>query len=159
MLAGYIRAQLLLAGLSMIAYVVVLSLLQAPYAVVLGVVGGFMEFVPVVGPLVAAAMILGVAFLSNYPHLLVIALFLGVWRLMQDYVNAPRIMAGSLELHPLAAIFAVLVGGEIAGVVGVFLSIPIMATVRILWRRYEAFTGPPAPVLQEVEPDTTLLPK
>jgi predicted PurR-regulated permease PerM len=58
---------------------------------------------------------------------------------VQDYVNAPRIMGQRVELHPLAALFAVLVGGEIAGVIGVYLSIPIMATLRILWKRYQRY--------------------
>src|SRR6185437_9157694 len=47
-----------------------------------------------------------------------------------------------LKLHPLAAIFAVLVGGEIAGVIGVYLSIPIMAALRILWKRWSAYSEP-----------------
>ncbi len=51
---------------------------------------------------------------------LILSFFLGLWRLLQDYVNSPRIMGAKLELHPLAALFAVLVGGEIGGVVGVF---------------------------------------
>jgi predicted PurR-regulated permease PerM len=48
-------------------------------------------------------------------------------------------MGGKLELHPLAALFAILAGGEIAGVIGVYLSIPIMATLRILWRRWQHY--------------------
>ena len=139
MLAAYIRAQLMLAGISVVVYTIVLSLLRAPYGLVLGVIGGLMEFIPVVGPLVAAASILGVAFLSGYPHLLWLLAFLGVWRLIQDYVNSPRIMGSRVELHPLAALFGVLVGAEIAGVVGVYLSIPIIATLRILWRRWERY--------------------
>lgn len=139
MLAAYIRAQLILAAISLVVYTAVLAALGVPYAFVLGAIGGFLEFVPVVGPLVAAASILGVAFLSNYTHLLIVAIFLGVWRLLQDYVNAPRIMGGRVELHPLAALFAVLVGAEIAGVVGVYLSVPIIATLRILYRRWERF--------------------
>ena len=98
-----------------------------------------MEFIPVAGPLVAALVILGVAFLTGYHHLLVIALFLALWRLVQDYVNSPRVMGGKLELHPLAALFAILAGGEIAGVIGVYLSIPIMAALRILWRRWQKY--------------------
>jgi predicted PurR-regulated permease PerM len=61
--------------------------------------------------------------------------FLGAWRLIQDYVITPRIMGKSMELHPLAAIFGVMAGGEIAGVLGVYLSIPVMASLRIVWRR------------------------
>jgi predicted PurR-regulated permease PerM len=66
MLAGYIRAQLLLAGLSLAVYTGVLLIMRVPYAVILGVLAGVAEFVPVVGPLVAAVSIFGVAFLSNY---------------------------------------------------------------------------------------------
>src|SRR5205807_2748118 len=96
---------------------------------------------PVIGPLLAALIIFGVAFLTGYSHWLVLILFLGAWRLVQDYVNSPRIMGGRLELHPLAALFAILAGGEIAGVIGVYLSIPIMATLRILWRRWQGYSG------------------
>jgi predicted PurR-regulated permease PerM len=141
MLAHFIRAQLVLAGLSLIVYVGVLWLLRVPYGLVLGTIAGVMEFIPVVGPLVAAIAILGVAFLANYHHLVVLAIFLGAWRLVQDYVNSPRIMGGRLEMHPLAAIFAILAGGEIAGVIGVYLSIPMMASLRILWRRWQGYSG------------------
>jgi predicted PurR-regulated permease PerM len=83
-----------------------------------------------------------VAFLANYHHLLVVALFLGGWRLLQDYFTSPRLMGGTLELHPLAVIFAVLVGGEIGGVIGVYLSIPIAAALRIVWRRWQRVYAP-----------------
>lgn len=139
MLAAYIRAQLILAAISLVVYTIVLTVLRVPYAFVLGALGGLMEFIPVVGPLVAAMSILGVSFLSNYPHLLLVAIFLGVWRLIQDYVVSPRVMGGRVELHPVAALFGVLVGAEIAGVVGVYLSIPIIATLRILWRRWQRY--------------------
>lgn len=139
MLAAYIRAQLVLAAISLVVYTIVLTVMRVPYSFVLGAIGGFAEFVPVVGPLVAAASILGVAFLTTYPHLLLVAIFLGVWRLIQDYVNAPRIMGRSIELHPLAALFAVLVGAEIGGVLGVYLSVPVMATLRILYRRWQKY--------------------
>jgi predicted PurR-regulated permease PerM len=139
MLAGYIRAQIILAGLSLLVYTIVLLLLRVPYSIILGALGGAMEFIPVIGPLLAALIIFGVAFLTGYSHWLVLILFLAAWRLVQDYVNSPRIMGGRLELHPLAALFAILAGGEIAGVIGVYLSIPIMATVRILWRRWQNY--------------------
>lgn len=139
MFAHYIRAQLILTALTMVVFTVVLALMGLSYGIVLGVLGGVLEFIPLVGPLVAAALILGVAFFTSYHHILILAIFLGAWRLVQDYVNAPRIMGKSLELHPLAALFAILAGGEIAGVIGVYLSIPIAATLRIFWRRWRTF--------------------
>ena len=140
MLAQFIRAQLTLAACSLLAYTIFMGLiLRVPYALVLGTAGGLMEFIPVVGPLVAAVVIVGVALLMAYPHWLVLLIFLGAWRLVQDYVVSPRVMGKSMELHPLAAIFGVLAGGEIAGVLGVYLSIPVMASPRIVWRRWRLY--------------------
>ena len=139
MLAQFIRAQLTLAALSMLAYTSFLGLARVPYALVLGTAGGIMEFIPVVGPLVAGLLIVGVALLSSYPHWLLLVLFLLAWRMTQDYAISPRVMGTSVELHPLAAIFGVLAGGEIAGVLGIYLSIPVMATLRILFRRWRVY--------------------
>lgn len=139
MLAHFIRAQLTLAALSFLAYTGFMALVGMPYALVLGTAGGMMEFIPVVGPLVAAAVVLGVALLISFPYVIWLLMFLVTWRLLQDYVISPRIMGRSLELHPLAAIFGVLAGGEIAGVLGVYLSIPVMASLRIVWRRSKLY--------------------
>jgi predicted PurR-regulated permease PerM len=139
MRAHFIRAQLTLAALSLFAYTSFMGLMRVPYALVIGTAGGIMEFIPVVGPLVAAVVIIGVAGLMSYPHWLVLLAFLGVWRVIQDYVVSPRIMGRSMELHPLAAIFGVLAGAEMAGVLGVYLSIPVMASLRIVWRRWRLY--------------------
>jgi predicted PurR-regulated permease PerM len=138
MLADFIRAQLTLAALSWVAYSSFLGATRVSYALMLGTAGGLLEFIPVVGPLVAAALILGVALLTG-AHWIVVLVFLIAWRLLQDYVVTPRIMGKSMELHPLAAIFGVLAGGEIAGVLGVYLSIPVMASLRIVWRRWRMY--------------------
>ena len=140
MLAQFIRAQLTLAALSFLAYSSVLGALRMPYALMLGTAGGAMEFVPVVGPLVAGAAMIVVAILTGYPHWPLVLLFLILWRVVLDYVISPRIMGASVELHPLAALFGILAGGEIAGVLGVYLSIPVMASLRIVWRRWRIYT-------------------
>jgi predicted PurR-regulated permease PerM len=139
MLAHFIRAQLTLAALTLVVYSLVLAGMRMPYALVLGTLGGLLEFIPVVGPLVAALVIVGVALLMGYPHWLALVIFLGVWRLIQDYVTSPRIMGASMELHPLAAIFGVMAGGEVAGILGIFLSIPVMASLRIVFRRWRLY--------------------
>ncbi|HEY4054224.1 MAG TPA: AI-2E family transporter [Terriglobales bacterium] len=140
MLAQFIRAQLTLAALSWVAYASFLGLIMhVPYALMLGTAGGILEFIPVVGPLVASFLIIGVALLNGYQYWLIVGVFLIIWRLVQDYVVSPRIMGKSMELHPLAAIFGVLAGAEIAGVLGVYLSIPVMASLRIVWRRWRLY--------------------
>jgi len=139
MLAQFIRAQLILAALSFVVYSSVLGIMRMPYALMLGTAGGALEFIPVVGPLVAGLAMVTVAVLTGYAHWPVLILFLIVWRMVLDYAIAPRIMGSSVELHPLAALFGVLAGAEIAGVLGVYLSIPVMASLRIVSRRWRIY--------------------
>jgi predicted PurR-regulated permease PerM len=139
MLAHFIRAQLTLAALSLLAYSIFLGIMKVPYALVLATAGGLLEFIPVVGPIAAASTIIAVALLLGYPHWIALVVFLGIWRLLQDYVSSPRIMGRSMELHPLAAIFGVMAGGEVAGILGIFLSIPVMASLRIVFRRWRLY--------------------
>ncbi|HMC31627.1 MAG TPA: AI-2E family transporter [Candidatus Angelobacter sp.] len=136
MLGHYLRAQITLAGLAMVVVTFVLWIMRVPYALALGPAAGALEFIPAVGPAVGGLMVLAVALLSGYGHLFWLLVFLMVWRGIQDYVSSPRIMGSTLELHPLTVLFGVLAGGEVAGVIGVFLSIPVLATLRILWHTW-----------------------
>jgi predicted PurR-regulated permease PerM len=136
MLGHFIRAQLTLAGLAMVVVTFVLSIMGVPYAFALGPAAGALEFIPVVGPAVGGLIVMAVALLSGYNHMWLLLIFLLVWRGIQDYVSSPRIMGSTLELHPLAVLFGVLAGGEVAGVIGVFLSIPVLAALRILWHTW-----------------------
>lgn len=136
MLGQFIRAQLTLAGLAMVVVTGILWMMRVPYAFALGPAAGAMEFIPVVGPAVGGVVVLAVALLSGYSHMWILLVFLLLWRSIQDYVTSPRILGNTLELHPLTVLFGVLAGGEVAGVIGVFLSIPVLATLRILWHTW-----------------------
>ena len=78
---------------------------------------------------------------AGYPHPWLLALFLLVWRVIQDYGISPLVMARGIEIHPALVIFGVIAGGEIAGVAGMFLSVPVIAAIRIVWRRLRAPDG------------------
>jgi predicted PurR-regulated permease PerM len=105
---------------------------------------------------VAALVIVLVRFLTTYPHLWALILFFAVWGVVQDYFVSPRVMSGTLELHPLAAIAAVLMGGELGGVVGVYLSIPVVAAIRIVWVRWQKYSAVIAPAAPPVPADGVL---
>ncbi len=155
-LAGFILAQILLVGCAIVAYSSVLLLLRFPYALALALAGGTLEFIPVVGPLVAAAAILGVGFLSGFSPLWVVLIFLGGWRLCADYGISPHIYGRGLRLHPVAAIAAVLAGGELGGILGVYLAIPIAAAIRVTWNCWRDFsekdTAPAESRVAELKP-------
>lgn len=133
MLTRYIRGQVTLCGLSFLFYSSALLLLRFPHAMALAVLGGMLEFIPIVGWMSTFAAIVGVG-IVNHSHWLWVAALLGLWRAIQDYYVAPKIMGRQLKIHPLAAIFAVLVGAEVGGIVGIFLAVPVVASMRVIWR-------------------------
>jgi len=111
-----------------------------PNAIVLGVLAGILEFIPVVGWMTAAVTIVTAGVLTHSHWIWMLAL-LGVWRILMDYAIAPRVMGHELEIHPLLAIFALMVGGAVGGIVGIYLSVPLVAALRVVYRR---FASPPA---------------
>lgn len=132
LVAQYIRALVLLAMAVFVSYSVVLSALGVPYAVLLAGVAGMLELIPFVGPLTGGIVAILVAALSGYPHLLWIIIFLIVYRLFQDYVLSPYLLSSGVALHPLLVLFGVLAGEQVAGIPGMFFSVPVIAALRIV---------------------------
>ena len=132
MLANYLRAQLALAGFSFGFYTVSMLLLRFPYAMALGLVGGILEFVPTVGWIASALAILTIGLLTHSHWIWMAGLLVG-WRLTLDYAISPHIMSKNLQLQPLIVIFALMVGGQAGGIAGLYLSVPIVAALRIVW--------------------------
>jgi hypothetical protein len=71
----------------------------------------------------------------------VVLLFLGVLRMVQDYLIYPRIIGHGIHLHPLAVILAILAGAEIGGVAGIFLAIPAIAILTVTYRHWLEHRG------------------
>jgi predicted PurR-regulated permease PerM len=126
-----------LAGLSFVFYSVSMLALGFPYAIALGLLGGALEFIPTLGWIVAAAVFLIVGYLSH-AHWMWMAGLVVVWRFLQDYVNSPRIMGEDLGLRPLIVLFALMVGGQVGGIAGVYLSVPAVAVLRAVWLEYSS---------------------
>jgi predicted PurR-regulated permease PerM len=135
LLAQYMRALVLLAAAAFVAHASFFSLIGVPYGILLAAIAFILEFIPLLGPLVAAVAILIVAGLSGFHHLLWILVFLAVFRVFQDYVLSPHLLSKGAKLQPVIVIFGILAGGQIAGISGSFLAIPIMATLRIVYRQ------------------------
>ena len=148
MLANYICAQLALAGLSFVFYSVSMLVLGFPYAIALGLLGGMLEFLPAVGWIASAVVILVTGFLTH-SHWIWMAGLLVLWRLVQDYVNSPRIMGENVKLQPLTVVFALMVGGEVGGIAGMYLSVPTVAVLRIVWLECFPARKPPTALSDE----------
>jgi predicted PurR-regulated permease PerM len=148
LLLSYIRALLTLAIATFVSHVTVLSLMGVPYPVLLAGIAASLEVIPVIGPLTGAIIILLVAIFSGYPHLIWLALFFIVYRIFQDYVLSPFLMSSEIELHPMLVLLGVLAGEQVAGVQGMFFSVPVLAALRVIYvrvRKHHDETPAPQP--------------
>ncbi len=135
-LAAYVRAQLIACLLVGMIEGSGLWLMGLRYPLVFAVAAGLFEFVPIVGPVVLGGTAILVASFHSWQSALIIAGFLAVYRIIHDYVIYPRLLSKGVEIHPVAVILAVLCGAELGGVVGVFLSVPIVALLIVCWRHW-----------------------
>ncbi|HEY6220965.1 MAG TPA: AI-2E family transporter, partial [Candidatus Eisenbacteria bacterium] len=135
-LAAYVRAQLIACLIIGVACTVGFTLIGVPYAVVLGILAGLLEFIPLAGPLAIGALAVVFAGFHSGGQAGATLLFLVVLRIVEDYVIYPRIIGKGIHLHPLAVILAILCGAELGGVPGIFLSIPVVAVLSVAYRHW-----------------------
>lgn len=141
-LAAYTRAQLLscliIGSVCMIGFYI----LDVKYALLLGILAGILEFIPLLGPLtlgITATLI--ATFSGSGSQGFSVFIFLAVLRIVHDYITYPRIVRDGVHLPPLAIILCVLAGEQIAGIPGVFLSIPIVAIGTVLYKHILEHSG------------------
>lgn len=134
MLSKYVRGQLLLITImSTVAWVFLHFVFKLKYALVIAIASGFLEIIPVLGPIIATsiATIVGVAQHGMDVALgIIICYTLARWT--EDYVIIPRIIGHAVELHPLVVIFAVLCGEVTAGALGMLIAIPVAASIKLI---------------------------
>ena len=134
LLAHYMRAILTLSLATFTSYSIFFSILRVPYSILLAALAAMLEFIPTIGTVSACVIIVIVTAVSGGPVLAAIA-FLVVFRLLQDYVLSPLLMRAGVQLDPLLALFGVFAGAELAGIPGAFLSVPVLAFIRVIYRR------------------------
>lgn len=141
-LAAYIRAQLTACLFIGVACAIGFTLLGLPGGLVMGLIAGVLEFIPLAGPVTVAVMAGLLAMFHAGPfNAFLVLLFLGILRIVQDYAVYPRLIGQGIHLHPLAVIFAILAGEKLAGVAGIFLAIPIVAILTVSYKHWMEHRG------------------
>lgn len=117
------------------------------YALLLGVLAGVFELVPLLGPLTIGIIATTTAGFSGDPRkALWVALFLVIFRIFHDYVSYPRIVRGGIHLHPVLIILSVIAGEQVAGIPGVLIAIPMVAIITVLYKHILEYQGEQAMV-------------
>jgi predicted PurR-regulated permease PerM len=135
LLSQYIRSILLLSISVFTAYLLFFELTGAPFGILLATVAALTEVVPVAGPLLGMVLAVVTCAVNGYQYTGWMILFFLAFRLVQDYVILPRVMSSGITLHPVLIIGGIIAGEKLMGIPGMLLSIPLMATIRILYLR------------------------
>ncbi|WP_201978693.1 AI-2E family transporter [Hymenobacter rubidus] len=119
---------------------VALLIIGVPYALLLGVLGALLNFIPYIGGLIAIALPMLMAFVAKpgYGHALAVLAAYMVIQFIDNHYLIPRIVASKIKVNALVAIVGVLVGNAIGGVAGMFLALPVIAILKIVFDRIES---------------------
>jgi predicted PurR-regulated permease PerM len=136
-LAAYIRAQVTACLLIGVVCTLAFLAIGVPYAIVLGIAAGLLEFIPLAGPLATGALAAALAAFHSAGQVAAVVVFLLLLRVVQDYVVYPKLIGIGVHLNPLGVILAILCGAEIGGLAGIFLAIPVVAVLTLANEHYQ----------------------
>jgi predicted PurR-regulated permease PerM len=131
---GYVTGNILISVIAGTAATIVLLIMGVPYAVALGLLVALLDLVPLAGATVAGIIVVGVAFLHSIPAGIVLLIFVIVYQQLENHFLQPMIYGRTVQLSPLIVLVSVLVGAELAGVLGALAAIPVAGSLQVLVR-------------------------
>jgi predicted PurR-regulated permease PerM len=136
---GYVTGNLLISLIAGGLTTVVLLIMGVPFAVALGLIVAVLDLIPLAGATIAAILIGTVAFLHSIVAGIVVIVFFIVYQQVENHLLQPVIYGRTVQLSPLAVLVSVLVGAELAGILGALAAIPVAGSIQVLildWRRH-----------------------
>ena len=158
--SGYVAGALTITSINGILTFIILTILGVPFAVPLAVMMSFFGLIPLVGATIGGVLILLVTLFTDFPSATIIyAIFLVLYQQVENNVLQPFIFKRTVNVHPLAVIFAILAGSAILGVVGALVAIPVAAGIQIVLREFFGEEPDPDAGLGAPEPPPPAAPK
>jgi predicted PurR-regulated permease PerM len=131
---GYVTGNIVISLIAGSSATIVLLIMGVPYAVALGLLVAILDLIPLAGATVAGAIVVLVAFLHSIPAGIVLAIFVIVYQQVENHFLQPVIYGRTVQLSPLAVLISVLVGAELAGVLGALAAIPVAGSIQVIVR-------------------------
>ena len=129
---GYVTGNLAISLIAGVASTLVLLGMRVPYAVALGLLVAILDLIPLAGATIAAILVTTVAFLHTTTAGIVVLVFFLVYQQLENHVLQPVVYGRTVKLSPLAVLIAVLVGAELAGVIGALAAIPVAGSIQVI---------------------------
>lgn len=152
---GFLRGQVIVALIVGILVTMLLLGLHVQYAVLIGAIAGVLDVIPYIGAFAGWLPAFCIALLTNgFDNALFVTIGIVVINQLEGHIIAPNVVSKSVELTPLAVILALIVGGELAGIPGLFLAVPVAGVIRVLVVNFR-----PQPIaVTDVQPKLTKYP-
>jgi predicted PurR-regulated permease PerM len=131
-LGDWLRGQMFLMLIIGVAAGAWYAILDVRFWLLLGLVAGITEAMPIIGPWIGGIPAVMLALVDSWEKAIAVAIFLAVLQLLENTILVPRVMRGTIGLSPLAVFVAVLAGGQFAGPLGALLALPIAATIQVI---------------------------
>jgi predicted PurR-regulated permease PerM len=144
--SGYVTGNLLISLIAGVSASIVLAIMGVPYALALGFVVALLDLIPLAGATLAGIIIVTVAFLTSVTAGIVVLVFFVLYQQLENHLLQPLVYGRTVQLSPLAVLISVLIGAEVAGVLGALGAIPIAGAMQILlvdWREHRRHGTPP----------------
>jgi predicted PurR-regulated permease PerM len=129
---GYVTGNLLISLIAGGLTTVVLLIMGVPYAVALGLIVAILDLIPLAGATIAAILIGTVAFLHSIPAGIVVVVFFVVYQQVENHLLQPVIYGRTVQLSPLAVLISILIGAELAGILGALGAIPVAGSIQVV---------------------------
>jgi predicted PurR-regulated permease PerM len=158
MVGGYVTGNLLISVIAGGATTIVLVVLGVPFALALGLLVAVLDLIPLAGATLAAVVVSLVAFVHSPSAGAIVLGFFVVYQQLENHLLQPLVYGRTVELSPLAILISVLVGAEVAGIIGALSAIPVAGTIKILLAEWQRRRAAPADAgaLSATEPDVPL---
>ena len=131
---GYVTGNILISIIAGVSITIVLLVMGVPYAVALGLVVAFLDLIPLAGATIAGIVVAVVAFIHSVPAGIVVVIFFVVYQQVENHVIQPVVYGRTVALSPLAVLVSVLVGAELAGILGALAAIPMAGAIQVVLR-------------------------
>jgi predicted PurR-regulated permease PerM len=142
---GYVTGNLLISLVAGVLTAAVLRIMGVPFAIALGLIVAILDLIPLAGATIAAILVGGVAFLHSITAGIVVVAFFIVYQQFENHVLQPVVYSRTVQLSPLIVLISVLIGAELAGVLGALGAIPVAGSIQVLfldWLRHRKSEAP-----------------
>jgi predicted PurR-regulated permease PerM len=129
---GYVTGNLFISLIAGVTSTLVLLALGVPYAVALGLLVAILDLIPLAGATIAAIIVCSIGFLHSLAAGIILLVFFIVYQQIENHVLQPLVYSRTVRLSPLVILVSVLVGAQIAGVLGALAAIPVAGTIQVI---------------------------